>query len=78
MKSLLLTLLATVGLSGCYAELTPYNTGYYGEPTYATTAAVYTTPYVAPAYRPAPVYVSPPAPIYRRAPVYVSHHYRRF
>lgn len=83
MKGLLLTVLAAVGLSGCYAELTPYNTGYYSDPAYVTTGAVYSGSYVAPAYRPAPVYVSAPAPVYRvapvrPAPVYVSHRYRRF
>lgn len=89
MKSLLLTVLAAVGLSGCYAELTPYNTGYYSDPAYVTTGTVYTNSYAAPAYRPAPVYVSRPAPVYvgRPAPVYVgrpgrayvaNHHYRRF
>lgn len=80
MKSLLLAVLAAVGLSGCYAELTPYNTGYYSEPTYVTAGPVYTNSYVAPAYRPAPVYVSRPAPVYvgRPARAYGAHRFHRF
>ena len=86
MKSLLLAVLAAVGLSGCYAEVAPYSTGYYGQPTYVTGGPVYTSGYggamYRPAYRPAAVYVAPPVRAYRAgyraAPVYGGRGYRRF
>ncbi len=94
MKSLLLAVLAAVGLGGCYAEVAPYSPGYYGQPAYVTAGAgyyaqpayvgggaVYGRPYVT-GYRPAPVYVGRPAyrsaPAYRAAPAYVARGYRRF
>lgn len=82
MKSLLLAVLAAVGLGGCYAEVAPYSPGYYGQPGYVTAGAgyyaqpayvgggaVYGRPYVT-GYRSAPAYVGRPAygPVYR--PVY--------
>ena len=94
MKSLLLAVLAAVGLGGCYAEVAPYSPGYYGQPGYVTAGAgyyaqpayvgggaVYGRPY-ATGYRPAPAYVGRPvyrgAPAYRPAPAYVARGYRRF
>lgn len=86
MKSLLLAVLAAVGLSGCYAEVAPYGAGYYGQPGYVTGGPVYTSAYGRPiygsgygsgyrsgygsGYRPGAVYVSAPARGYHVAPAY--------
>jgi hypothetical protein len=94
MKSLLLAVLAAVGLGGCYAEVAPYSPGYYGQPAYVTAGAgyyaqpayvgggpVYSRPYGT-GYHAAPGYVGRPAyrsaPAYRPAPAYVARGYRRF